>query len=337
MKKKRRFLLIPLLLVLFLVLGYIYVRTSTVDEEIIAMPEDDIAFTLPTQTESVEEEESVVEEEVEVEIPLDQITINQEILQELYDNSDRVNIVFFATDGSRADTIIFTSYDPSTDQMTMINIPRDTYYYVPGYENKDQRKVNATYDRVKGVGGSTGVKQAISNILGVPVTHYVKFSYEGAANVVNAVGGVDITVPFDMDYDDVWADPELHINLLEGYQHLDGQQSVEYLRFRQNNDGTIKQSDLERIKRMQDFAKVFMKKALSSDLPQVITTTIQEVYTDITLANALNLGIDIIDISMDDVNMITLPGSADPSYFYVDKEAVQNVLIEMYKQDTCQN
>ncbi|MBN2795454.1 MAG: LCP family protein [Clostridia bacterium] len=306
---------------------YFFFDSAKVDAEVTALPQDLPEFTLPN-------EDGIIEVDPTNKVT-DESKVEKSELDKLVELSDRVNFVVFAHDGSRADTIMFVSFDPTNQYLDIINIPRDTYWLVEGYtERADHKKINAVYGHAGDKGGSQGLKQEISNMLQVPVNYYVKFNYEGASEVVDVLGGLEINVPFDMKYDDVWADPELHIDLKAGLQTLDGKNAVDYLRWRQNNDTVKSTGDLPRIQRMQEFIEVALKKSMSLKLPSVVSTGIKYVQTDIAANLAIALADDAIGMPASDITTVTLPGDAPPTstYFISDPEAIEQLLIDMYRK-----
>lgn len=305
---------------------YFLIESAEVDDEITAMPNDLPEFTLPG------EETDETDDTVEVDLP---VVEEKSELEQLVEQSERVNFVVFAHDGARADTIMFVSFDPKNQYLDIVNIPRDTYWLVEGYtERADHKKINAVFGHAGDKGGSKGLKQEISNMLQVPVHYYVKFNYAGAAAVVDVLGGIDINVPFDMKYDDTASDPELHIDLKAGMQTLDGKNAVDYLRWRQNNDDVASAGDLPRIQRMQNFISQALKKSMSFKLPSVVSTGIKYVQTDIAANLAISLADDAIGMSMSDFTAVTLPGEAPPrsSYFIGDPAEIENLLIDIYRK-----
>ncbi len=313
--------------VLFLGIWNFFIKSAEIDYDVVAMPnvDEELSFTLPgDEVEPANEDLEPVEE-----------VITKSPLEILVEESDRVNFVVFAHDGSRADTIMFVSFDPSDQLVDIISIPRDTYWLVDGFtERADHKKINAVFGHAGEKGGSKGLKQEIANMMGVPVDYYVKFNYNGAAAVVDVLGGIEIDVPFDMLYDDVWAEPELHIDIKAGTQVLDGKNAVDYLRWRKNNDDISSTGDLPRIDRMQDFIKKALRKSLSLKLPSVVSTGIQFVQTDIKANLAISLADDAIGISTDDIETHDLPGEAPPksTYFIGDPSEIEKLLVEIYSK-----
>lgn len=304
-----------------------FIETAEIDPSQVASPidEDTLTYTLPGETDDTADEEKKPEV----------VEIKKSPLEVLIESSDRINFVVFAHDGARADTIMFASFDPTNQLVDIISIPRDTYWLVEGYtERADHKKINAVYGHRGEKGGSKGLKQEISNMLGVPVHAYVKFNYNGAAAVVDTLGGIEINVPFDMKYDDVWAEPELHIDIKAGTQVLDGKNAVDYLRWRKNNDDVRSTGDLPRIDRMQAFIKVALRKAMSFKLPSVVNTAIKYVQTDMPANKAIALADDAVGMSMENVETHDLPGEVpqNSGYFMGDPSEIEKLLVEIYSK-----
>lgn len=257
-------------------------------------------------------------------------------LEKLVENSKRINVLLMGLEGPRTDTLILASFDPQSKYVDMISIPRDTYFHIKGYDSSDQKKINAVYGRSKANGGKAeGVVRVASNILDVPIHHYVTLSYKGVERIVDSLGGVKVTIPFDMNYNDPYSDPPLHIDLKKGTRVLNGKESVQFLRFRQNDDKSHSDGDIGRINRQQQFMKAAAKKALSFRLPAVANTTFKQVKTNMELDDIIYYAKRAIGISIDDIQTYKLPGSATTkgtSYYIHDAEATEQLMIQIYKR-----
>jgi len=258
-------------------------------------------------------------------------------LQKAIASSKRVNFLLMGMEGARSDTMIFVSFDPKEKKVDMISIPRDTYYHTEGYDLADQRKINAVYGRSK----TEGSKKAVEEILGqVPVHHYIMVDYKGVEKIVDSIGGVEVNVPFHMQYYDPTDNPPLRIDIPKGKQVLNGEQAVKFLRFRHNNDMTVgyPDGDLGRIRAQQEFLKSAIKKSLSLKLVNVVSTAFDYVKTDVKLSEALSYAVSVIGIDMDDISMTTLPGKAEDrtygklrlSYFIHDPEKIRELMMDIY-------
>ncbi len=120
----------------------------------------------------------------------------------------RINILVLAmrgvsdpNGGALSDTSMIVSLNIKTNQISMISIPRDLY--VKDIENDGSSKINAIYSQGLSKGGA---KQAIadaekkfSEVSGVPIQYTIVGNYQAFTDVVNALGGVEITLdkPFE--------------------------------------------------------------------------------------------------------------------------------------------
>lgn len=254
-------------------------------------------------------------------------------LWKIAEGSSRVNILAFGLNEQLADTIMLFSYDPETNHTDVLSVPRDTYHYIEGYEDPALKKINATYGMPE-IGGVNGMKRVLSEFLGVPIHYYLKVDFEAVKAVVDTLGGYEVTVPFDMDYDDSFQ--SLHIHLKKGYQVLNGEDTVKYLRFRKNNSGSISEGDVQRIPRQQHFVNAMMTKAISGKLPAVINTIIggKYVQTDMTIEKALKLAVQAAAMPPENIKFYMLEGEAKmmnhASYWIHDPYALEKTLYGFY-------
>ena len=133
--------------------------------------------------------------------------------------------------GSNTDTIMVVSYDTENNHVGMISIPRDTAVNRDWSRNK---KINAAY---YGAGLDT-LKAEIQQTFGIPIDYYFLIDLNGFIALVDELDGVEVYIPEDMNYDDPTPGEELHIHYTKGTHYLNGQQAMEVVRFRHNNDGS---------------------------------------------------------------------------------------------------
>lgn len=262
---------------------------------------------------------------------------NYSSLTEAFKDSNRINIILLGMEDIRTDTILFATFNSLSKQVDVISIPRDTYIYRKGYNQGEQRKINAIY----GEHGVEGVKKAVSHILGgVPIHHYIMIDYKGVENIIDSIGGVEVMVPFHMKYEDPTANPPLNIDIKEGKQVLNGKKSLDFLRYRKgnNNQGGYIDGDLGRIKAQQQFLQSFIDKVLSYRLPIVVKKGFDHIVTDIKLWEGLTYSRKALGIKRDDFTFITLPGKPELkkingkilSYFILEPSEIKRVMEEIY-------
>lgn len=165
----------------------------------------------------------------------------------------RINVLLLGTDDGdsediatnapkRTDAMLVVSFDPEHNDVAVLSLPRDTRVSIPGRRWPD--KINAAY----AYGGVTLAKQTVANLLQIPIHYYMQVDWRGFIDVVDLLGGVDMYVENNMNYEDPYADLKIHIK--QGFQHLDGKTAGEYVRFRHDELG-----DIGRVQRQQKFLK----------------------------------------------------------------------------------
>lgn len=230
-----------------------------------------------------------------------------------------------------SDTNILLAVDAANQYIYGVSIPRDT----KAVFNGKSHKINAAYN----AGGMDMLASVVSDQLGIPVDYTVLVDLKGFAALVDAIGGVDFTVPVDMNYDDPTQD--LHIHFTKGYQHLNGADALRVVRFRHNNDGTgYGSEDIGRMQTQQSFLKTVAKKTLTvSNLTKVdslMKLFQQYVETDLTLGNLAWLGREAIGIGAENIDFSTLPGAWKSPYIHLDREetlSLVNQYLNPYVED----
>ncbi len=177
------------------------------------------------------------------------------------------------------DTIGIASIDENNKVLKVIMIPRDTYIeYSKGVLNKLGEKVNLhepgiykinfahqignyiDYEGKFNSGPISFLAEVVEEKFGVKVDDFVKINISGFRKMVDHLGGVNIYVPYDMNYDDPTQD--LHIHIKKGNQHLDGEDAEGFVRFRQGykEDGSFFEvGDVNRKKNQLNFIKELIK------------------------------------------------------------------------------
>lgn len=228
-------------------------------------------------------------------------------------------------DNGGSDTNILVSFDQPNKKISLVSLPRDTLLHHDWVSNK----LNYAYAK----GGTELLQEEVENLLGIPVDFYVTVNLKGFISLVDQIGGVDFDVPVDMDYDDPYQN--LHIHYSKGMQHLSGQQAMEVVRWRKNNDGTgYATADIGRIDTQQAFLKTVAQQLLKIDnVPAMAKVFFKYVKTDLTTGNLVWLGTEALSMGMDAVSFHTLPGDGSGYYrkesvYVVDPEAALTLVNE---------
>lgn len=158
--------------------------------------------------------------------------------------------------GGNADTIIVVSYDTKEQKVGVLSIPRDSIV------DRDWSR-NAKLNAALGHGGPELVAEEVTQMLGIPIDYYFHVNLQGFVALVDELDGVDINIPVAMNYDDPYQN--LHIHFKPGLQHLDGQETMEAVRYRHDNNTDVnpQYSDLDRTKLQQEVLTQLAQKVLS--------------------------------------------------------------------------
>ena len=238
----------------------------------------------------------------------------------------RFNILVAGLENQRTDTLMVISYDIESKKTDIISLPRDTYLPRNEEDSPELKKINAIYAKE----GMEGLALRVQQLLGIPIEKYAVIDYEAVVACVDLIGGVEVNVPLHMEYTDPYDDPPLYIDIPEGMQHLDGEQSLKFLRYRKGYDN----QDLGRIEAQQQFIKSFAKKALGFQLPALIKEAYSYVETNIHAADLLSLSGDLIGFSADNISMNTLPGIETPleglSFYIHDEDGIKKLAYSLY-------
>ena len=208
--------------------------------------------------------------------------------------------------GGGSDTNLLMRFDVPNRRIDLVSLPRDTLLHHEWYSNK----LNYAYAS----GGVELLRSEIENLLGVPVDYYVTVDLSGFVALIDRLGGVDFDVPADMDYDDPAQD--LHIHFTKGPRHLSGQQAMEVVRWRKNNDGGgYPDADIGRIATQQAFLRAAAAQAARiENVPALAQAVFTYVKTDLTAGNLVWLGGEALRVDAEDVRFHTLPGDGAGSY-----------------------
>ncbi len=213
------------------------------------------------------------------------------------------NILLIGCDdgNGNADTIMVANYDSTQSTCNLVSVPRDT---IISRSWSTFPKLNAAY----GAGGAELVAQEISYTLGIPIDYYVTVDLSAFEDLVNELDGLDFDVPEDMYHDD---EAGFIIDLQAGYQHLDGNQTLQLVRYRGYSN-----ADIGRTYVQQQVLKALAKKALSWNSLASVNAFIgifnEKVDTNLTISDMLYLAQSAIYVDLSTgVTTQTLDGRGD--------------------------
>ena len=243
-------------------------------------------------------------------------------------NNENVNILLLGMDIGdsentsnssvrRTDTMMLINYNPNTDAIKLISIPRDTLIEVEGARDGNGNlipywKINAAYV----LGGEKEVIKQVENLLRINVNYLVEIDYTAFRNLIDAIGGVEMYIDRNMYYDDDAQNLHIHFNAGEKVL-LDGKKAEEFFRWRKNNDGTgLAEGDIGRIKNQQAFVSEVIKKCtdvgIIPRIPSILKAIKQNVITNMSGSSMIYYGLKMIKNSS--ISMATLQGDNQRIY-----------------------
>lgn len=259
---------------------------------------------------------------------------NEETLQ----NLDKLYVLAMGESTGMSDTIIVCSYDPKTQEAAMLSIPRDTFVGESQSMATTSDKINSLYNSGR---NPERTIEAVNEITGLNIQYYVLIDTEALVELVDTIGGVEFNVPMDMKYDDNKQD--LHVDLKEGWQTLNGEQVEQLVRFRHNADGSTYSyeygmEDFGRMRTQREVIIAIAKQTIQlknvTEIGNIIDIAEKYVQTNMDF-NALKDYIPYaVNMNPDNIKAEQLPGQSDYingiSFFIYDEEETEKMVNELF-------
>lgn len=225
----------------------------------------------------------------------------------------------------RSDTMIVLSINPEDGKINLLSIPRDTRVAIPG--RKGSEKITHAFF----YGGQELAVRTVEDLLKLPIQHYVVIDWQVFIKTIDMLGGVDLYVEHNMHYEDPYAD--LVIDLTQGYQHLNGSQAGQYVRFRSDELG-----DIGRVQRQQRFVKALIEQTLQFGnlvkMPFIIHNVKKYIETDMTGVTIVKLVNHLKSFKKENMHTEMLPGHFATidglSYWVHDKDQTKQLVDQMF-------
>lgn len=252
------------------------------------------------------------------------------VIQSDFTRKDRVyNFLVIGIDkaATQADVLMLVSFNAAEDTLNVVSLPRDTYIDADG---RSSHRINAylagSYalalredDAEPYVTAIESFVSMVESNLCVQIDNYICMDTAGFRDIINALGGLDIDVPFDMEYED--PEQNLYIHLKAGPQHLDGAQAEQFVRFRK----AYATGDIGRISAQKIFLTALANQIKENLSVEVVTETVKAlmnyVTTDLSVLDAVYYVKEAYDVPLSSIRYITMPGmgvrSPSGASFYV--------------------
>ncbi len=187
-------------------------------------------------------------------------------------------------DTYRTDSIILARIDATTQQVTLISIPRDTKVEYQG----STMKINAvfTYGQNDDGNGAEEMVEVVNELCGVEISEYAEINFQGMEKLIDAVGGIDLYIP---EGDAVEGDSHLDVDVPAGQQHLDGEHALAFARSRY----LFADGDYTRMRHQRMVLGALADKILNNldigTIPAILDSLADMVHTSLSVDEILSL------------------------------------------------
>lgn len=231
-----------------------------------------------------------------------------------------------------SDTLIVARIDPKQRKVELLSIMRDSRVNIPGH---GMFKINAAYS----MGGVELALKTVRQLTGLPITKYLTVDFSGFSTIVNAMGGVWVNVPEEIDgipagsSHTKWQIENRIIH--KGYQKLNGAQALTFVRARHQ----FANQDYTRVADQQLFLRALMKQGLSASnvfsAPKIIDAVASNMSTNMSLTELANLVLQFKGMKDKDFETATAPSTPQYiggiSYVVIDTAKFDAMLARMDK------
>ncbi|MCM3760924.1 LCP family protein [Alkalihalobacillus oceani] len=203
-------------------------------------------------------------------------------------SKDNISILFLGVDdrdgdlGGRTDAMLLATFNKELGTIKLLNIPRDSLVDIPGRRNQD--KINHAH----AFGGVDLAVETVEQLFDIPVDYYTKLNFIAFVEIVDALGGIDVEVPFAFSEMDS-RDQHDAISLEQGLQTLNGEEALAFARMRKHDP----RGDLGRGERQQEIIKAIIAKGASlssiNNYDEVLQSVETHLSTNLTFGNILAL------------------------------------------------
>ncbi|WP_077075359.1 LCP family protein [Aedoeadaptatus urinae] len=255
-------------------------------------------------------------------------------ISDLQNSNEKFQVLLIGVDSldskkaknTRSDVMMVLDIDGEKKTASLISLPRDSRVKI---KDHGKTKLNHAY----AYGKANLALKTVNENFDLDIPYYIVVDYAFVKDVVNIVDGIDVDVPMDMDYEDPSADPPLSIHLKKGHQHLNGDQAMQFLRFRKG----YKNADLDRVKAQQAFMAAFVDKVKSSKgilhAPSLLVSYMDNTTSNMPLSKVSRMGLTMLSVGQENLETATIPGTADMigglSYYIVDFDGTDQLFRKM--------
>ncbi|MFD0962167.1 LCP family protein [Paenibacillus chungangensis] len=243
--------------------------------------------------------------------------------------------------GLNTDVLMVASFDPESKSASIVSIPRDTLIQVEGYRGRKANRFYADFFMAARNEGRSKEEAAIEakeefrsvlgKLFGIDIKYATVVNFKGFEDTVDLLGGIDVYVDMRMKYTD--SHDGTNIDLQKGQQQLNGKQTLDFVRYRQSNDGTNMSSDFDRNRRQSEVVGALVDKLMTiggvSKIGSIIEKMSENVQTDMPEKEISRMINTYLGIKSSNLTFMPLEGSWKSPYVYINEESLQKTRNEL--------
>ncbi len=227
----------------------------------------------------------------------------------------------------RSDTLMLVHIDPEQNFVSVLSLPRDLRVEIPGY---GVQKINAAY----AIKGAELTIKTVQSVTGVDLDHYVNIDFDAFRQLTTELEGIYVDV--DRRYYYVGDNYET-INIWPGYQALAGENALDYVRFRHDDN-----NDFGRIQRQQRFLRAAKEQVSKWDtalkIPSLVDVLARNVTTDMSTNQVLRLAVWGMRLQGGRVKQVELSATTEDigggSYVIASDDAIRDAVSDLMAPPT---
>lgn len=239
--------------------------------------------------------------------------------------------------GLNTDVMMVAVFNPKTKSATVVSIPRDSRINVEDYKARKANRFYADFYRnalneglekeAAYADAKQEVRTVMSRLFDIDIKYTGVINFQGFADVVDALGGVEVNVDMRMKYKD--SQDGTNIDLQKGVQVLSGEKTLDFVRYRQSNDGKNMSSDFDRNRRQSEVMGALADKLKSIGGAAKIGSVIEAVGNNLTIdmpsKEIKGMMTTYLGINRDDITFIPLEGNWKSPYVYLNEAKLDEV------------
>jgi LCP family protein required for cell wall assembly len=223
-------------------------------------------------------------------------------------------------EGQRGDALHVIGLNAKAGKATILDIPRDTWVDIPGH---GQGRINTAYQ----FGGPTFQAEVVTRLTGAPIKYVLSTTFAGFIAMIDALGGVDVDVPYLM------SDPNSGAAFNPGVVHMTGDRALAFSRNRHIPDGDLQRTAHQGQLIVHGLAELRKKGTSPTDVVHYLDVLFRNIKTEgISSTDLYRLGRAALRIEPGQVRNYVMPARIGmvgrASVVFVDQPAASSVFVD---------